>query len=226
MDDLLTAAVFFVGTHLGIASTPLRFALVERLGEGLYRAVYSLLALVAISWLIVAWQGAPLVPVWNPGGGLRHLPLLVMPLALLLLVCSLTQRNPTAIGSGPDPDAGEPAIGIFRVTRHPFMWAVGSWGLVHILANGDLGSILFFGSLSLVALLGAGLIDARRTTLNAPGWGVFLQSTSNVPLAAILQRRQRLRLSEIGLARLAGALALYVALLWAHPWLFGVGVLP
>ena len=71
-------------------------------------------------------------------------------------------------------------------------------------------------------LAGTLLIDARRTRENAPGWGVFLQATSNLPFAAIVERRQRLDPGEIGLWRLALALALYVALFWLHPWLFGV----
>lgn len=226
MSNLLIAALFLVGTHLGIASTQLRPQLVASIGERPYRLLYSLIALVAIAWLVHAWKAAPLVPLWTPGPGLRHLPLLVMPLACLLLVCALSQRNPTALGQGPDPDSAEPARGIVRVTRHPMMWAVALWAIVHVLANGDLASLLFFGAFAVLALAGTVLIDARRTLERPPGWGVFLQRTSNLPLQAILERRQRLVPGEIGLARLAAALALYVVLIWLHPWLFGVGVVP
>ena len=93
------------------------------------------------------------------------------------------------------------------------------------MANGDEASLIFFGSLAVLALAGTFLIDARRTRENAPGWGVFLQATSNLPFAAILERRQKLRLGEIGLWRAALALAVYVVLFWLHPWLFGVGPL-
>jgi uncharacterized membrane protein len=44
-------------------------------------------------------------------------------------------------------------------------------------------------------------------------------------MAAILQRRQRLVLSEIGLLPVAVALLLYVVLLVLHPWLFGAAVI-
>jgi uncharacterized membrane protein len=86
-------------------------------------------------------------------------------------------------------------------------------------------SVLFFGSLAALALVGTFLIDARRTRENAPGWGVFLQATSNLPFVAILERRQKLVASEIGLWRVALALAAYVVLFWLHPWLFGVSPL-
>jgi uncharacterized membrane protein len=226
MSNLLVAALFLLGTHLGIASTQLRGQLVAAVGERAYLALYSLIALVAIVWLVIAWRAAPWVELWPSSRALRHLPIIVMPFALLFLVCGVSQANPTAVGQQPDPDAKEAAHGILRVTRHPVMWGVALWALAHLLANGDLASVVFFGTLALLALLGARLIDAKRSRRNEPGWGIFLQATSSVPFAAILERRQRLVAGEIGLARLVAALALYVVLLIAHPWLFGVPALP
>lgn len=225
MNDLVAAAAFLVGTHLGIASTQLRTALVQRLGEGAYRAVYSLLAVVAMVWLVVSWRAAPYLPLWQ-APPFRYVALVLMPVAMLLLVGSVSQRNPTAVGGTVDPDAPEPATGIVRITRHPMMWAFGLWGILHVLANGDAASLAFFGAIAVLALVGAVAIDQRRIRAAAPGWGVFMQATSNVPFMAILQRRQKLVLREIGLGRLAATIGLYVALVWLHPWLFGVGVLP
>jgi uncharacterized membrane protein len=225
MLNLTIAALFLIGTHFGISSTSLRAELIARIGVNPYRGLYSLLSLVALGWLITAWRAAPVVPLWEPGGGLRHLALALMPLAFLLAVCAFTGPNPTVVGQNPDPDAGSPATGIIRVTRHPFMWGIGLWAVLHMLANGDQASAIFFGTFAVLALAGTVLIDARRTRENAPGWGVFLQATSNVPFVAILQRRQRLVLGEIGLWRAAVALGLYVLFLWLHPWLFGVSPL-
>ena len=226
MENLVVAALFFVGTHLGVSSSNLRPALVGRLGERAYLALYSLLSLLAIVWLVSAWNSAPQVQLWTPGAGLRHLAVALMPLAFLLVVAGLSAPNPTAVGQRPDPDAREPATGILRVTRHPFLWGVGLWAALHTLANGDLASLIFFGGFAALAVAGTFLIDAKRTRAGTKGWGVFLQRTSNVPFVAVLQRRQRLSLREIGLARAALALALYVAVLWAHPHLFGVSPLP
>ena len=224
MINLLVAALFLLGTHLGIASTTLRGQLVGQVGETAYRALYSLLALVALVWLIMAWRAAPVVPLWDAGPGMRHLIAAVMPLPFLLLVCAVTAPNPTAVGQRPDPDA-VPAVGIVRVTRHPMMWAVTLWAVLHLIGNGDAASLVFFATLATLAAAGTVLIDRRRTRENAPGWGVFLQATSNVPLLAILERRQRLAAGEIGLWRVALALALYVVFLWWHPWLFGAAPL-
>ena len=171
MLDLIVAGVFLVGTHFGIASTQLRQALTQRLGEGIYRAVYSVLALVVFVWLVLAWRSAPFVPVWHAGSALHDLAVVLMPLAFLLVVGGVSQRNPTAVGGQTDPDAPEPATGIVRVTRHPLMWGIGIWGVLHVLANGDFAAIVFFGSIAILALAGTLLIDARRTRESAPGWG-------------------------------------------------------
>jgi uncharacterized membrane protein len=225
MGNLLVAALFMVGTHLGISSSQLRPALVQRLGEPIYRALYSLLSLLALAWLILAWRAAPFVPIWEAGAGLRHLALIVMPIAFLMLVGGISSSNPTMAGRKPDPDAREPATGMLRITRHPILWGIALWALSHVLVNGDLASILFFGTFAVLAFGGTLLMDAKRNRTPPPGWGVFLQATSNVPLVAILQRRQRFVPREIGLTRVAAALGLYVLVLWAHPWLFGVSPL-
>lgn len=222
MLNLTIAALFLLGTHFGIAGTSLRADLIARIGERPYRLLYSLLSIVALVWLVTAWRAAPLLPIWAAGAALRHTALVLMPLAFLLVVCAVTAPNPTVMGQRPDPDAASPAVGILRVTRHPFMWGVGLWALLHLLTNGDEASVLFFGTFLALALIGTFRIDARRTRENARGWGVFLQATSNLPFAAIIERRQRLQPAEIGLWRVALALGLYVAFFWLHPWLFGI----
>lgn len=100
------------------------------------------------------------------------------------------------------------------------MWAFGLWALSHIVANGDLASLLLFGSLAALALIGTALIDARYRARLSAQWPDFAKQTSNLPFAAIAAGRQELRLQEIGWWRPALALGLYVLLLVAHPWLF------
>ena len=79
-----------------------------------------------------------------------------MPLALFLLVGGVLIPNPSATGMTGVLDRLEPARGVLRITRHPVMWGVGLWAAVHLVANGDLASLLFFGGFLLNAL-GRGL---------------------------------------------------------------------
>jgi len=48
------------------------------------------------------------------------------------------------------------------ITRHPFLWGIALWALVHLIINGDLASLILFGSLLLLAVGGTLAIDARR----------------------------------------------------------------
>jgi uncharacterized membrane protein len=222
MIELFAAAAFLLATHYGISSTPLRAWLVARIGERPYRALYSLVALGAVIWLISAYRRAPYVELWPMAAWSAWLPLIVMPFALLLLVCGVSMLNPTAVGSPDTLDQAEPARGILRVTRHPFMWGVALWALTHMVPNGDAASVVLFGTFAALALVGTLLIDHKFATRRGAEWQRFAAATSNLPFAAILAGRQHLAPAEIGWLRVGIALALYVALLALHPWLFGL----
>lgn len=221
MTQLIAAAAFLLATHYGISSTPLRAWLVARLGERAYLGLYSLLALGAIIWVIGAYARAPYAPLWPTPAWLTWVPLIVMPFALVLAVSGLSTLNPTAVGAPDTLGRAEPVRGIFRVTRHPFMWSVGLWAGAHIIANGDLAGLVLFATFGTLALLGTWLIDRKFAARRGADWQRFAAATSNLPFAAILAGRQRLVLAEIGWWRIALALVVYVGLLAAHPWLFG-----
>jgi uncharacterized membrane protein len=102
------------------------------------------------------------------------------------------------------------------------MWGVALWALAHIVPNGDAAAVVLFGTLAVLALLGTLLIDHKLRARRGAQWQRFAALTSNLPFAAILAGRQHLVLAEIGWRRIGIALALYVALLALHPWLFGL----
>jgi uncharacterized membrane protein len=214
MSTLLAATAAFLLTHF-VASTPLRAALVKGLGEWPYRGLYSTVALATLYWMGAAYAEAPREPLWS---GPRLLPAVVMPLAFVLAACGFG-GNPTMVGAERLLKSTEPARGIIRVTRHPIMWAIMLWAAAHVIARGDVKSLVFFGSLLLLAGVGTLAMDARKRA--DPNWARFAAVTSNVPFLAIAQGRNRIAWSEIGWVRPLAGLALYAAVLAAHPWLFG-----
>jgi uncharacterized membrane protein len=217
--QLALAAAVFLLTHY-ISSTPVRGALVRGLGEVPYLGLYSAVSLLTLVWMIWAYAKAPFIPLWL-GDEFRPWAVFLMPVALLLIVCGATTRNPVAVRQeSAVRSTGDPA-GILRVTRHPIMWGIALWALVHLLARGDAASIIFFGAFALLALSGPALIDARKRRSLSVEWTRFADITSNVPFAAILRGRNRLRIGEIGWRRILAAVALYAVLLLVHPWLFG-----
>jgi uncharacterized membrane protein len=227
MTALIAAATFFVLLHLLVSGTALRGALVGVLKEGPYMGLFSLASVGGIVWLSMAYGDAKgLGPVyWDLGPSARHAGLLIMLLALLLVVPGLLTPNPTSVKQEGALDKPDAVKGMLRITRHPFLWGVSIWALGHLLSNGDLPSVILFGSMMALGVFGTVSIDAKRKKALGAKWDAFAAQTSNIPFGAILTGRQKLSLGEIGWWRLALAVAIWAGLLWAHPMLFGVSPL-
>ena len=214
MTQLALATLAFLATHF-VASTPLRGVLVRAMGEWPYRALYSLVAFATLIWMGMAYAAAPRELLWP---GLRHLPPAVMPFAFVLIACGFW-RNPTIVGADKLLKSDDPARGIIRITRHPIMWGFILWAVAHLLARGDTKSLVFFGAFLLLASLGTILLDKRKARIE--GWPRFAAVTSNIPLVAIAQGRNRIVWREIGWLRPLAGLAAFGAFFYLHPWLFG-----
>lgn len=220
-------AVFWAAIHPVVSGSPLRARLVASLGEEKYRGVFALLSLAGVVGVSVAYRYAPYVPVWTPPAGLRHALAGVMLLAFLLAVIGVATPSPTSAGREKLLEGEEAARGVVRVTRHPFLVAVALWSAAHLLARGDAASMWFFGSFLYLGITGPLRIDRRQRARFGAAWERFAAKTSIVPFAAIIAGRNRLSFAEIGIVRLAVALALYLGvLLLGHRLLFGVSPLP
>lgn len=225
LGTLLLSGLVFLASHVLISSTPLRGSLRQSLGEGGYLLLYSALAAAALGWFVSAFLRAPIVPVWQPPLWTHLVPVVVMPWALILLVGGLATRNPTTVGQERSARADDPAPGLLRVTRHPVQWAIGLWALSHLAANGDAAAMLFFGGLALLSLGGTLLIDRRKRLALGTDWPRLEEVTSNLPLAALLAGRTKIRLGEIGLAPFLAGLLLYAVVFMIHGTIAGQPVL-
>lgn len=229
LDSLIAATAVFVAGHFLLSSRPLRVLLVKAFGERGFRAAYSLGAIVALVWMVKAYGAAPTVEVWAPPAALRWVPLLAMPVAGILLVAGLTTPSLTRVGGegGIRPGGPQnPAPGIVSVTRHPGLWAFALWALSHLAVNGDAASMILMAGILALSLGGMAHIDLRREEALGSAWGPTRMTTSAIPFAAILSGRTRLDWKGIGWQRPLAGLALYVVLLYAHPWIAGVAAVP
>lgn len=227
LDALFAATVLFVGGHFLLSSQPVRDRLHHWLGQQGFTLVYSLAATGALLWMAAAYADAPYQPLWNPPTALYWVPVALMPLASILVVAGISTRSPTLVGgekygSGPE----DPAPGILRITRHPFLWGTTLWAFGHLAANGDAASLLLFGGILVLSLGGMWHIDQKRERSLGAAWGPIALTTSVVPFAAIFAKRTRFDWKGLGVARVVAGLAVYAILMSLHPWLFGVAALP
>lgn len=223
MSHLVTAIGIFLATHIVLAENPARRVLVRAFGDRAFAWTYGALAVLQLIWIGHAVEAAPVMRYWEPPNWMAAIPLLVMPLALLLLVCGFTQNNPTAtLASG--RLARREVTGILAVTRNPVMWGLGLWSLAHLAVVAEAAEALRYATFAALALLLLPRIEAKqRAKWGEAAWADFVARTSNIPFVAIAQGRARLAWREIGWVRLAATAALYLALLlWLHPRIAGV----
>ncbi len=228
MFNLIAASTYFLLIHFGVSGTRLRDSLTVRLGERPYRGAFALASVIGLVWMIYGYRHAPTVELWARLPGLRPLAFVLVFIAFLFVGIGLATPSPTQVGMDTKLAEGPATVhGMVRITRHPFLWGVALWALVHLIVNGDLASCILFGSLFLLALGGTVAIDSKRHRKFGDAWAQFAQSTSSVPFAAILSGRNRLRLalSEVGIVRPLVAVVAYVLIFYFHGRLFGAPLL-
>ncbi|MCZ6643838.1 MAG: NnrU family protein [Gammaproteobacteria bacterium] len=226
---MVMGGALFLATHLGISSTPLRTKLTDSLGQRGYLGLYSLLAIATLGYLIWLYNIVPRYDYfWGLDPALYWAPKILMPIACVFLLGGFMVRNPTAVGLEnmlKDPAQKDQLVrGLTRITRHPFQWSVVFWAVSHMIANGDVASVVFFGTFAILGLLGGVLIDRKKAASSGEHWQPFAQVTSNVPFAAILSGRNKLVLKELLLPVVVGLLG-YGVVFWGHEWVSGVRII-
>jgi uncharacterized membrane protein len=217
----------FVLLHIGVSATGLRPAIIGRIGLGAYRIAFALASIGLLVWMIQAYgvmRGDPFDPlnerVWAPPAWLRWPADTLVLAGFLFAISGLVTRSPAMAGNERALAKPEPARGMLRITRHPFLWGVAFWSAGHVLVNGERFAPMLFGALGLMALYGTRSIDRKGRARDPEAWARFEGATSNLPFAAIVQGRNRLALGEMIPGLLAG-LAVFAIVGFLHERLFG-----
>jgi uncharacterized membrane protein len=216
---IVLLSVLFVATHLGMSHGPIRRGLVDGIGEWPFRGLYSLVSFLTLGPAAVLWwQNRHLGGVlWElPFWGERIVAAVLVFLALFLLFQLLATPSP----AGMMPAKSE-ARGVLRITRHPMNMGLALWGLAHVLANGTVGDVAFFGSFVAVGVLGPYHQDSRLKRGRGESYVEFCRQTSVLPFGAILRGRNRLALDELSFPLAVISTALFAALLIFHGRFFG-----
>jgi uncharacterized membrane protein len=230
MNMLVAAALTFLAIHLLVSGTRLRDSIVSAIGEGPYLGLYALASLATLVWLAISYNAALMSSenrmLYDLGRGVRDSGVVIIAVAFLLGVQGLLMPNPTSVRYGAAAAKGANIKGVVRITRHPFLWGVVIWSAFHLTANGDLASVIFFGTFLAVAFLGTFSIDAKRKRKLGSVWDAFAAKTSNIPFGAVISGRNSLNFSEsLGRAFWIAA-AVFLAVLFAHYYLFHASPFP
>ena len=187
---LIVGLAVFLATHVFVSFREARASVIERVGLSLYRTLFAIVSLVGLAliiWGYGQYRAHDLIQLWSPPAFMRHITIGLVFFAAIFIVAAFFPSH------------------IKTRLKHPMLAGVKTWALAHLLSNGDLGSVLLFGTFlawgvyARIAAKRRGDIGAAATP--APdGW------TSDVIVVAL-------------------GTAIFLALgFWFHPYVIGVPV--
>ena len=219
---IVVFSVLFAATHLLLSHGAIRANLVAKMGQWPFRGLYSVVSFLTLGPAAVLWwQNRHLGPVlweFNPWVE-RGIALVLMLIAIELIVLMLANPSPASMMPGDN----EPR-GILRVTRHPMNMGLALFGLAHLISNGTVGDIAFFGSFLVVGLAGPYQMDARLKKQRGEGFAEFCRQTSVIPFVAIIRGRTKFRPEEISFPLFLIGVIVFVALVIFHGKFFGADI--
>jgi len=156
---MILGLAVFLAPHVFTTRRDTRAAMIALIGEGPYKAVYSLVAIIGvilIGWGFAHYRANEWIDVWYPPAWTRHVTVALTWPAIIFVVAAYIPGN------------------IKRGLKHPMLVGVKLWAFAHLLSNGDLGSIVLFGSILAWAVFDRVTLK-RRTDPGAPpipigGW--------------------------------------------------------
>ena len=128
---MILGLALFLGVHTLTTQRELRAAVIASSGDGAYKIGYaaiSLAGLALIVWGFAHYRATGWIDVWYPPVAFKHITLALMLPAVIMVVASYIRGR------------------IYTTLKHPMLTGVKLWAAAHLLANGDLGSIILFGS--------------------------------------------------------------------------------
>ncbi|MEQ1929900.1 MAG: NnrU family protein [Parvularculaceae bacterium] len=149
---ILGLIIFFLPHLLTALMRDAREGLIRRLGAGRYKGLYSVSSAIGLALIIVGWPTADrtvlyVAPYWT-----LHIAYALTLAALILLAAAYLPRGKVA-----------------AAVKHPMLAGVKCWALAHLLVNGDVRSVLLFGSFLAYGVIDRIAVKRRGVATPAPG---------------------------------------------------------
>jgi uncharacterized membrane protein len=131
LNILILGLAVFLATHVFVSFRETRASVIERVGLPLYRSLFAIVSLVGLAliiWGYAQYRAHDLVQLWSPPAFMRHITIGLVFFAVVFVVAAFFPSH------------------IKARLKHPMLAGVKTWALAHLLSNGDLGSVLLFGT--------------------------------------------------------------------------------
>jgi uncharacterized membrane protein len=129
---LALGLLLFMAVHLVPTAPAVRAGLVDRIGANAYKGMFAVASLIGLVLIVYGYHKLQLEPgknpvLWEPPVWAKHVSFLLMIPGSIAIVAAYVPSN------------------IRTRLKHPMLVGLKIWALAHLIANGDLGSMLLFG---------------------------------------------------------------------------------
>jgi len=186
--------VLFFGIHMLPFYPEYRVQLIEKLdsdtidAEIMYKIIFSVISLLGLIFIGVGKGSMEFIGLWDIPVFFRYVAVVLILASFILMVAAYPPNN------------------IKRYVPHPMLTGVIVWGVTHMLVNGDVVSLILFGSFVAYSVVAIKLANKRQQDISSEQEA---QQQISVVKDAIV----------IGIAMFG-----FLLLLWLHKPLFGRAV--
>jgi len=156
MEILILGLAIFFGIHLLPSIPPLHAALKEKLGEKNFKITFAVIAVAGLAVIIFGMGRIEFTPLYAPPTWGKHATGLFM---LIAVYCMISIGVKTSLR---------------KITAHPMLWGISAWSTGHLIANGDLASVMLFGSFLIYSQFG--IFSANRRGAQPNGTSLVLKT--------------------------------------------------
>ncbi len=142
--------VLFFGIHMLPFYPEYRVQLIEKLdsdtidAEILYKIVFSVISLLGLIFIGVGKGSMEFIGLWDIPVFFRYVAVVLILASFILMVAAYAPNN------------------IKRYVPHPMLTGVIVWGVTHMLVNGDVVSLVLFGSFVAYSVVAVKLANIRQ----------------------------------------------------------------
>lgn len=126
MGNLSSGILLFFVMHL-LPFSPIKQILKAKLGEKLYKAIYSLIVLLSVYLMVIGYQQWDADIIWSALPQARIMAIVIMLGAIILIMASQIKSN------------------ISRLAKNPMLLGVLLWAIAHLMKNTTQADLMLFG---------------------------------------------------------------------------------